>query len=347
MSDGQDWRLDGAIESKSAEGLSGWIAILPGAEESLQLEVVIDGEVVGRVAAMEFRADVKAAGYGSGCYGFSFRFPASVPPQAAERALLRLAGTEIYLTGKSKATSARAGEGSVFILGPPRSGTSAILMGLHRALGFSAYGEGHALPIFQRLLFGLYEYVRDMAGRDDVMASHIDVDAFKAVTIEHVRAFYHEHFNRAAFVDKTPGLEALVGVPFLREAFPAARLIVTQRRAREFVESHRRKFGASFETACVLWARCAEQIETLRSSESDILFVDHHELESQPDAAARAIAAHVGKPEGAEALTRFFQENRVAATEGAKAAEEWTEQELRLFEKHCERRAPAYSERVS
>ena len=43
MTFSEGWRLEGAIEQKNAEQLSGWIAVLPGEETPLRLEVVVDG----------------------------------------------------------------------------------------------------------------------------------------------------------------------------------------------------------------------------------------------------------------------------------------------------------------
>ena len=109
-----------------------------------------------------------------------------------------------------------------------------------------------------------------------------------------------------------------------------------KRAAREVVESYRRKFGASFEDACREWAGCAEQIEKLRKTDPDILFVDHRELESEPDRMAGVIARHVGRREAAGALGTFLRENRVAATESSCGGPVvWSADERKIYDKHC------------
>jgi len=308
--------IRGAIERKDAKAISGWIALRPLEGVPVVLEILVDNKVIGRVAADQFRPDVKAAGFGSGDHGFSFTFPPDMAPEKAASAEVRWAGTEIYLSKAEPAVDAvapespPAGAGSVFILGPARTGTSVTFLAMRIVLGLSGLGEGHVLPIFQRMLFNYYEYVKKFADGDGVLAGRLHVGALKPRMIDLIRQFYRDQFEGHPFIDKTPGLEALVGAPFVKEVFPAAKIIITTRNGVEVVESYRRKFNSTFEAACEEWARCAEQIALLRTTMPDVLFLDQNELRRFPEKAARRLADHLGRSDKTAALTEFFRTSR-------------------------------------
>lgn len=56
--------------------LTGWL-VDAAAAEAVEAEVLVDGEVVGRVMANRYRADLDQAGIGGGRGGFSIALPAS------------------------------------------------------------------------------------------------------------------------------------------------------------------------------------------------------------------------------------------------------------------------------
>ncbi len=309
-------RLFGSIDAKNSEQISGWVAIRPSDAERVTLEIVVDGDVIGRVEASQHRPDVEAAGFGDGKYGFSFRFPLDVTPEQAANAQVRAIGTELYLTkGQSDVAASPASNGftgakAVFIFGPARSGTSVTFLALQNVLKYSGLGEGHVIPIFQRILFNYYEYVKRFVGKPGVLAGRLDVKSLEVRMFDLIRRFYREQFEGGPFVDKTPGLEALVGVPVVKQVFPDAKLVVTTRSGVEVVESYRRKFKAGFAEACLEFARCAKKIDELRETTPEALFLDQNELRATPDLAARRLADHVGQSDQAEALAKFFRESR-------------------------------------
>jgi len=309
-------RVRGALERKDAEAICGWLSVASGDGAPQCLEIVIDGQPIAKVAANAHRADVEKAGFGSGLCGFVYRFPPTVDPEKAARARIRLLGTELYLADPAVSdrptlsTPPPAGAGSVFVLGPARSGTSITFLALHTVLKMPGLGESHVLPIFQRMLFCFYEYARQFVGQSGVLASRLDVVGLEAHMIGHLREFYFKQFGGAPFVDKTPGLEALVGAPFIRKVFPGAKLIVMTRNGVEIVESYRRKFKTPFEESCGVWAKCEREIRRLRRSPSGALFVDQVEMRVAPAEAARRIANYVGQPESASELADFLAGNR-------------------------------------
>ena len=338
-------RIRGALERMDAEIIQGWLTIEPSDGRPQILEIVVDGQTIGQIEAKMFRQDVKDAGFGDGACGFWFRMPPDLEPDKAASAQVRLFETDIYLTKNDNFAHAAAapqtppGTGSIFILGPPRSGTSITFLALKSALGLSGVGEGHVLPIFQRMLYTYYQHVKGFIGHSGVLASSLQVPALQEKMIAFVRRFYFDMFGGEPFIDKTPGLEALVGAPFLREVFPGAKIIVMSRNGVEVIQSYRRKFGASFEDACREWIECSKQVETLKETMPDILFLDQYELRVMPEAAAKKLGEHVGRLDRMAELGEFLRDNREDVLSDPRAWDEpatpeaagWTDQERNYF----------------
>lgn len=305
--------IHGAIEQKNGRVISGWLAIVPGDARPTAIEVIVGGKKIGETVACQPRPDVRSAGFGDGNCGFTFMMPPEIGSREAEEAELRIVGTEIYLT-KPKASAIEAkppvATGSAFILGPARSGTSVVFLALQQVCGLDGLGESHAPQIFQRILYQFYQYVKQFAGDPGVLAARLSVPDLREELIAFLRRFYEKQYGRAPFVDKTPGLEAIVGAPFIQQAFPGAKIIVMERNGIEVIESYRKKFGASFEDALKEWSSCAVEISKLKQTMPEILFLSQNELRKNPERAAARIAEHLGRAERAAELAQFFRTSR-------------------------------------
>jgi hypothetical protein len=337
-------RIYGAIEKKDCQQIIGWLTIMPGETSPAVIEILVDGKAIGTAVAREPRPDVKAAGFGDGLCGFHFNLPPELAEARSATIEMRLQATEIYLThsaraGDSKAPKCLAGTGSVFVFGPARSGTSVMFLALRKVLDLSGLGESHVPQIFQRLLFQFYEYVAKFASREGVLAGRLPVDALEERLIAFLRQFYFDQYGGGPFVDKTPGLEALVGAPFLKKAFPGAKIIVMERDGIEVIESYRRKFAASFEDALKEWSSCAVEIAKLKIEMPEILFVSQNELRKNPDAVARTLAERLGRTDRAEDLAQFFRSSREDVLADKQAWEQgltlervnWTDEEKQAY----------------
>jgi hypothetical protein len=321
-------RIRGAIERKTSQVIGGWLVITPEDSAPATIEVLYQGKPLGRAIAYEARPDVREAGFGDGNCGFTFRVPPDLENVQPDELTLRLLGTELYLTGRRgietiEPPAVMHGEGSVFILGPARSGTSAMFLALQKVLGLSGLGESHVPQIFQRIVYQFYEYAREFAQRDGVLAQRLQVPAFRNHLINFMRRFYFEQFGGAPFVDKTPGLEALTGAPFLKQAFPAAKIIVMERNGVETIESYRRKFNASFEDALKEWSNCARETVKLKQTMPDVLFLSQNELRADPEAVAAKLSRYLGRSERSADLTQFFRQSRENVTS---TQEHWSRQ---------------------
>ena len=90
------------------------------------------------------------------------------------------------------------------------------------------------------------QYVKQFAGEPGVLAARLSVPDLREDLIAFLRQFYEKQYGGAPFVDKTPGLEAIVGAPFIQQAFPGAKIIVMERNGIEVIESLPQKIRGEF-----------------------------------------------------------------------------------------------------
>ncbi len=82
--------IRGKLEGASAGVLRGWAWDTAAPELRLNLQILIDGAVVGQVAADRLRKDLEHAGIGSGAHGFEYLLPAQFRDGDTHRISLRL-----------------------------------------------------------------------------------------------------------------------------------------------------------------------------------------------------------------------------------------------------------------
>jgi glycosyltransferase involved in cell wall biosynthesis len=68
------------LDTASHEFCSGWAWVPDDPAATVEVEILVDGGLIGRVAANRLRNDVRDAGFGSGRYGFVFAFAARLSP---------------------------------------------------------------------------------------------------------------------------------------------------------------------------------------------------------------------------------------------------------------------------
>src|SRR5437588_692403 len=95
--------IKGKIERLDRNGLIGWVAITDDAADKPQVEIIVDGEVVGRCRATRPRPDVEALGWGDGLCGVYIPIPDSGTDDQLEGARIRFVGTELDLDRPAKA----------------------------------------------------------------------------------------------------------------------------------------------------------------------------------------------------------------------------------------------------
>lgn len=244
--------------------------------------------------------------------------------------------------GSSGAGAVDAVNLQVFILGPARSGTSITYHAMREVFGLPGDGEGHVMPIFQRVIHEYYKYSMEFRGAKGVSARRLDTATFRSHIYDFIRNTYFSIYPQRGWVDKTPGSEALVGAELILSAFPTAKIILTTRTGVEVVQSFRRKFSRSFEDACRVWSDCMRAAQMVRDRGFPILEIDQYDLTNEPDIAASRIAGYLGRPEREADLARFFSDRRVEKSSThdwtrrqTLADVDWSDDEKELFRSLC------------
>ena len=141
------------------------------------------------------------------------------------------------------------GQFPVFVLGPARSGTSAMALGLLDSGRYSGYGEGHLLPLAHDLLATADTYYRRYAEAGaDTLLGRVPIAAFQSLIRRSFVQLARDVFPTRFWLDKTPTVAMVHAAPLMKELWPNARFIFMKRRVIENVLSRLRKFPG--ETTC-------------------------------------------------------------------------------------------------
>ncbi|MEO8714474.1 MAG: sulfotransferase, partial [Acetobacteraceae bacterium] len=259
--------IQGVIELLTSTHLSGWALEEAAPERPLEVRVLLDGGEIARATADVFRQDLKDAKVGPGRHGFRAAFVAPISMDARERIEVRAIdqggrfaplrwlnpSKPLSFAGPTQDFEAHP----VFILGSPRSGTSAMAAALRAATRYRGYDEGHLISLLPQLMATIALHYRDSAQSLSswtmlATVSQSQMEArLRAVFIDLARA----RFDTPFWIDKTPSNHMTAGVPLFAAIWPNARFIFMKRRAIENMASRMRKFsGSVFETHCRDWS---------------------------------------------------------------------------------------------
>jgi hypothetical protein len=230
----------------------------------------------------------------------------------------------------------------VFIMGPPRSGTSVTYYAMREVFKLPGPGESHVFPIFLTTLHRFWQYGESFRKQTGNLAARLDTAALRVLLLEYLRRFYATHFPAGNWVDKTPGAEAILSTSLVLDAFPDARIILTTRGGIETVQSFRLKFKAQFENACMSWLHCMQALARVTAEHPTVLKIDQFDMAGQPEQTATRIATHLGRDAQAGELADFLKthqpersskhdwDNRLTL-----AATDWSDAEKRQFTDLC------------
>ena len=104
--------IEGAVDSITRWGASGWAWLSAAPEQAVNIEAVLDGRIVGTAIADQMRPDLAEHGKGTGRYGFLLAF--ATPLTGSKAPVLRAAGSEGYtiLPGPTELPPEAPGESS-------------------------------------------------------------------------------------------------------------------------------------------------------------------------------------------------------------------------------------------
>ncbi|HEY5072168.1 MAG TPA: sulfotransferase [Caulobacteraceae bacterium] len=230
----------------------------------------------------------------------------------------------------------------VFIMGAPRSGTSVSYFAIREVFGLPGMGESHVMEVFYRIVRDFNAHANFFKFSSGNLAILLDPEHFTDYMVSYIRYFYELHFPYSEWVDKTPNGASILASDLILKAFPHARIILTKRNGIEVVQSHRRKFATSFETACLIWLDCMEAYEKTVSAHPTILVLDQSMIANEPDKAGILISAYLGRPEKSAALASFFASNQTDRSSThdwrrplSQSDAGWSRDEARTFERIC------------
>ncbi|PWT79426.1 MAG: hypothetical protein C5B44_06890 [Acidobacteria bacterium] len=233
----------------------------------------------------------------------------------------------------------------VFIIGSPRSGTSA-LAGAMLTAGYHGFHEGNFLSLLTTLNRMIDRHFA-IFGNDGpkVLASVVDRQSLSRAIANVFRDFVERHNPNPPWFDKSGNPEMIEAIPSILELWPESVFLFAKRRAIENIVSRMLKFPTlNFEYHCRDWAKNMETWRTIRHRipANKYLEIDQQDLIRDPEMAANKIAKLLDLPEiQVASLTKLFQEHRPQQTEAGTAQrilsleDLWDEPRRHLFEKIC------------
>ena len=242
----------------------------------------------------------------------------------------------------------------VFVVGGPRSGTSALTRALRLAFDLPGHGESHTIPAIAMITHPLRLYWERFQGNpSDLLIKILPTVQIEEMIFRFVRDFYVQTYGGGSWIDKTPSDEAVHSISLIPRIFPEARIIVIRRNGIEVVRSVRSKFGLPFSGACTNWNSVMAGVSLARKRCPQALEVDHRAFIHDLDAMTLACAEHLGRPELASHmadLLRHDRQDQSAADPGPSPTTlddvDWTADEKAVFQATCEPWMTAFGYRM-
>jgi len=326
--------VTGLVEFAGPGSVSGWAYDSESPSTRLEITVRVGDEFCASGFAQLERHDLLVAGIGDGKHGFSIDL-SEANISAEDAAVLEvhaISGAEVSQLPRAQSTSedileltsdafeATSDEKQlpVFILGPARSGTSAITLALLESGSYVGTGEGHLLPLAHDLLGAIDRYYQSRAKDPNTMLGRVPIDAFQKLIRRSFVKLASDLFPTARWLDKTPTVEMVHAAVLMKELWPNARFIFMKRRVIENVLSRRRKFPEdSTELHYSDWAAVMEAWLAVRGKlGAAALEIEHRQLVLDPEAVATSIADFLKLPDAAAArFRRYLNKSRPEQTD--------------------------------
>lgn len=194
-------------------------------------------------------------------------------------------------------------EDVVFVVGSPRSGTSALGKAIRKALGAQAHGESHVVEGIQRILDVCQQHFVD-SKTAQIKNNLVNTTPFTVLLAEQLtvlRNIYRLNYGSITHLDKTPGIPMLRSLPVAMMAWPNAKVIFCKRRALENVASRLVKFPkVSFENhlkqwkqSFVIWRKSRQQINHMLKNQQWSLEVEQETMSTRPQEVALQAQQHL------------------------------------------------------
>jgi hypothetical protein len=308
----------GFVEIVSEHRLAGWAFDPDNADRHLHVTASLDGKPIGTVIAAVARPDLRSAGVGGGDHGFKIALETPLAPSALPRIEVWAVSGEnrlklSFLPNSNRSLADHASDPRVpvsdfsqkpvFVLGPARSGTSALALGLVKTGHYEGYGEGHLLPLALDMLAVVdrfYARRQDLRSSDTLLGA-VHLEAFQRMVRRGFVQMTKAAYPTGRWIDKTPSSAMVRAAPLMREIWPSAKFIFLKRRVIENVASRRRKFPhETLENHYRDWADVLSAWLSVRDVLGDsAMEVEQFEIAHRPEEEAMRIANFLDMPSAA------------------------------------------------
>jgi hypothetical protein len=325
----------GFLEHADTKYVSGWAYDSSSPAARLEVSVRIGDEFYASGFADIARHDLLLAGMGDGKHGFAIDVSEAnfSPQQAAALEVHVISGVEVTKIQRVQAApeliydlrsepylpTSDASQFPVFILGPARSGTSAITLALLESGSYIGTGEGHLMPLAHGLLSVVDQHYRRVGSDRNTALGRVSSDAFQKLVRRAFVKLASELFPTRRWLDKTPTVEMVRASVLMRELWPNARFIFMKRRVIENLLSRRRKFpDGTTESHYSDWAAVMTAWLAVRDELGGAaLEIDHRQLVVDPQEVASLITAflELEKPAAAR-FSDYLSQSRPEQTDG-------------------------------
>ncbi len=308
----------GFVEIVSEHRVAGWAFDPDNPDRHVHVTASLDGRPIGTAIAAVARPDLHTAGVGGGDHGFNMRLETPLAPSALPRIEAWAVSGEQrlklnFLPNSNRSLADQASDPRVpvadvsqkpvFVLGPARSGTSALALGLVKSGHFEGYGEGHLLPLALDMLATVdrfYARRQDLRSSDTLLGA-VHIETFQRMVRRGFVQMTKAAYPTGRWIDKTPSSAMVRAAPLMREIWPSAKFVFLKRRVIENVSSRRRKFPQeTLENHYRDWADVLSAWLSVRDllGESAIE-IEQFEIAHRPEEEAMRIARFLDMPSAA------------------------------------------------
>jgi hypothetical protein len=234
----------------------------------------------------------------------------------------------------------------VFIVGSPRSGTSAMVDALLGA-GYHGFREGNFLPLAYRISINIERHFSSFdIGTAKVLIGCVDKEMLKREINDLFRTVVNGLNTSKPWFDKSGGPEMIHFLPTVLRLWEEGRAIFVKRRGLENITSRIRKFpNVSFEQHCLDWTNTMGAWREIRAdlASDAIVEIDQWDMIRHPNTVALTLGKFLAlSPDRMRALEKMLLSTRPQETEPGSAtrsvtldATEWPAAQKEIFLKHC------------
>ena len=320
--------VTGLVEYAGTASVIGWAYDPESPSGRLEITVRVRDEFLASGFADIDRKDLLSAGMGDGKHGFNIDISeAGISAEdAGELVIHGISGADIAELARAQVASERIidltsapdeptsdpKQRPVFILGPARSGTSAMTLALLDSGAYLGTGEGHLLPLAHALVGTIDQYYQKRAEDPHTLLGKLPIAAFQKLIRRSFVRLAADLFPTRRWLDKTPTVEMVRASVLMKELWPNARFIFMKRRVIENVLSRRRKFPqddterhySDWLAVMSAWLAVRDQLGT------SALEIEHRQLVLEADATATTVAKFLQLPQDAAGRFRSYLTER-------------------------------------